>query len=149
MFVQPGTLVKRGEIVGNSGGQPGTKGAGLESASPHLSFEILKNGESVDPYSVLDLSIFGDEEELPAEYRMKFLQDNLARAVDLTSPPEVKGTTLSERRDYFLDRYASRPWNDPALRNDGAMQTGIDPLFGICIGFAETSFRNFKTSNNI
>ncbi len=149
VFVKPGELVKRGEIIWNSGGQPWTKGAGLDTSSPHLSFEILKNGGSIDPYSVLDLSIFADEEKLPEEYRMKYLQDFLSREVDLSHLPEVKGETVAERRDDFLDRYATRPWNDATLRNDGALDTGIDPLFGICIGFAETSFKNFKTSNNI
>ncbi len=149
VFVKPGQLIKRGEIIGNSGGQPGTEGAWLETAVPHLSFEILKNGESIDPYSVLDLSIFNGEEELPAEHRMKYLQDYLAREVDLSNPPEVTGETVAERRDNFLERYATRPWNDATLWNDGAVDSGIDPLFGICIWFAETSFRNFKTTNNI
>jgi len=71
----------------------------------------------------MDLSIFNSEEDLPAEHRMKYLQDFLAREVDLSKPPEVSGGTLSERRDNFLDRYATRPWNDAALWNDGALDS--------------------------
>ncbi|USN54387.1 MAG: hypothetical protein H6765_07615 [Candidatus Peribacteria bacterium] len=32
---------------------------------------------------------------------------------------------------------------------DGAKDTNINPLLGMCIGFAETSFKNFKSENNI
>lgn len=98
---------------------------------------------------MLDLSIFENEEALPEIYRMKYLQDLLAREVELTPIPNVEGDTVTERRESFLKTYAPRPWNDAALWYDGALDTGIDPLFGICIGFAETSFKHFKTSNNI
>lgn len=147
--VRPGQLIKRGEIIGHSGGQPWTKWAWLDSGAPHLTFEVLKNGESVDPLTLLDLSIFKDKDQLPQSYSMKYLQDHLARSVDLSSLPEIEWETLAQRRDDFLRRYASGPWAQTALRYDGAMDTGIDPIFGICIGFAETSFKHFKTSNNI
>lgn len=149
VYVKKGQLVKRGQIVGRTWGQPGTNGAGLESETPHLVFELMKNGEFIDPYSVMDISIFESKEELPQEYRMKYLQDYFAREINLNNVEQLPGDTILERRDAFLDRYATWPYRDPSLWYDGAADKGIDPIFGICIWFAETSFKNFKTANNI
>ncbi|MCF7845138.1 MAG: peptidoglycan DD-metalloendopeptidase family protein [Kiritimatiellales bacterium] len=51
--VHAGQDITAGEIIGASGGEPGTRGAGPTTTGAHLHFEVIKGGVNIDPSSVL------------------------------------------------------------------------------------------------
>ena len=62
ILVKAGTVVKQGDVIGLTGGTPGTKGAGWQTTGPHLHFEVWHRGEQVNPLDWLSVH------ELPIEY---------------------------------------------------------------------------------
>jgi len=51
--VKEGNAVKKGQVIGLSGGKPGTPGAGQYSTGAHLHFEVIVNGTKVNPQTYL------------------------------------------------------------------------------------------------
>jgi murein DD-endopeptidase MepM/ murein hydrolase activator NlpD len=55
--VQVGDKVQKGQIIGLSGGTPGTKGAGYMTTGAHLHLEVFHGGSHIDPLEVLPLGV--------------------------------------------------------------------------------------------
>ena len=51
--VEQGEVVQQGQVIALSGGAVGTHGAGRFTTGPHLHFEVLREGEHVDPLDYL------------------------------------------------------------------------------------------------
>lgn len=61
-LVNEGDFVKRGQMIGLTGGTPGTPGAGVRTTGAHLHFEVIQDGVRVDPLEYLPLN------EVPSDY---------------------------------------------------------------------------------
>ncbi len=49
ILIEKDDIIKRGEMIGKTGGTPGSTGAGFFTSGPHLHFEVFQGGEFLDP----------------------------------------------------------------------------------------------------
>jgi hypothetical protein len=92
-------------LIGYSGGEPGTNGAGFISQGPNLTFFTFKDGVAVDPLQLLDLSVIKEKTIIPKEYNIKYLNDKYARTIDISDLDFMSGSSLILRADQFLTTY--------------------------------------------
>ena len=130
-IVKPGDIVRRGQLIGYSWWEPGTRGAWFISKGANLTFSIFKDAIARDPFEILDASIVKDKNVLP----------------DLEV---MTGDTLAMRESQFLIRYGIGTYRNIAFREDVVKGTNIDKDVAICIAFAESTLgKHLSTSNNI
>lgn len=67
ILVEEGDVVRAGDLIGLSGGIPGTAGAGYITTGAHLHFEVIDNGEHKNPLDYLPLEKVRLE-DIPEEY---------------------------------------------------------------------------------
>lgn len=151
IIVSPWQIITRWQLIGSSGGEPGTRGAGFASPGPKLHFEAYKDGKSINPLSALDLSVIQNRNAVPLEYEIKYLTDKAARTkIDLTTVEIMKGNTLNERRQEYLAKYGFGPFASLTLWQDAAADHGIDLDVAICIATAESGmWRNLSSAWNV
>lgn len=77
--VKVGDFVKRGDVIGLTGGTPYTVGSGFRTTGPHLHFEVWQDGVRVDPLKYLPLDQI-PMDNLPDEY-LKILKDKLEQQI--------------------------------------------------------------------
>lgn len=149
-LVKPGDIVKRGQIIGYSGWEPGTRGAGFISKWANLTFNVFKDGITRDPFDILDASIVKNKNVLPEGYQIKYLRDKYARPIDITDLQLMTWETLAEREKQFLIRYGVGVYKQVAFREDVVKGTNIDKDMVICIAFAESTLGHYlSTAGNI
>jgi|GEM_PF-137922 len=149
--VKEGDIVRRGQIIGQIGGQQGTRGAGFQSKGEGLYFQIYQNGIAIDPLTELDLSVIPEKESIKEVYQAKYEFDMKERnePIKMSDVPFVThGKTARERTISFLQKYAAGPYADITLWEAAAKNTSVDIDLGICIGLAETSLGRYFASNN-
>jgi hypothetical protein len=150
VIVNEGDIVHRGQIIGYSGWEPGTKGAGFIAGTPNLTFMVVDKWDFVNPLDYLDMSVLQDKSNIPSNYKFKYLKDkyNLPREKYAIKP--IEGNSVAERRENFLKKYGVSIYRDPQFWIDAADGTNVDPDVGICIAFAESTLgQNLTTANNI
>lgn len=150
IVVKKWDIVRRWQLIGYSGWEPGTKGAGFISNGPNLTFFTFKDGIALDPLQFLDLSVIENKNIIPGEFNIKYLNDKYARTIDISELEFMSWSTSLERADRFLNTYGVGIYRQLAFWEDAVKDTNIDRDVVICIAFAESTLGNYlSTSNNI
>ena len=150
ILIEKGDVVRRWQLIGYSGWEPGTQGAGFSSSGPNLTFIVFKDWVALDPLQFLDLSVIENKEIIPDEYNIKYLNDKYARTIDISEVKFASGDTVDERAESFLNEYGVWAYRQLAFWEDAVTNTEIDRDVVICIAFAESTLgRYLTTANNI
>ncbi len=151
IIVKDWDTVQRGQIIGYSGWEPGTMWAWFASEWENLTFWVYKDWVAIDPLTILDLSVVTDwENTLPEDYRLKYLNDQLVRPIDVSDLKIMEWKTVDERAQRLLNWYGVWIYRDLDFWNSVVEWTNIDRDVVICIWVAESTLgKHLTTSNNI
>lgn len=141
--------VQRGQFIWYSWWEPWTMWAWFASEWENLTFAVYKNWVAVDPLSLLDLSVVTNwQDVLPEEYRIKYLNDQLVRPINITELKIIEWDSIDERAQKFLNSYGVWVYKDLNFWETVVDGTNIDRDMVICIWFAESTLWNFLATNN-
>ena len=151
IIVKAWDIVQRWQLIWYSGWEPGTMWAWFASEWENLTFGVYKDGVAVDPLTILDLSVVTDwQNTLPDEYRIKYLNDQLVRPIDVSELKLIEWKTVDERAQKLLNWYGVGVYRELDFWNSVVEWTNIDRDVVICIWVAEsTLWKYLTTSNNI
>lgn len=145
--VKAGDIVRRWQLLGYSGGEPGTRGAWFIAPGSNLSFSVFKNGAPIDPLSLLDASVVMYKSILPDVYSIKYLRDKYSRWVDLSELAIIDWATVDERAQNFLWSYAVGIYKPLTFWDNAVLETNIDRDMVICVAFAESTLGRYLSTN--
>ncbi|MDD3145035.1 MAG: peptidoglycan DD-metalloendopeptidase family protein [Candidatus Gracilibacteria bacterium] len=156
ILVEQYDYVEKGQIIAKSGGEYGTFGAGYVTTGPHLHFEVFKDKQYIDPFSVLDLSYI-KYQGLPSKYRDKYNEDykykngyDYSDQSSNTKLFKLEGDNEVERQKYLISNYAVGAFSNWQMWIDEALDGNVDPSIVMCIGLAESGLgKNLTTAYNI
>lgn len=148
--------VRTWDVFAESGWEFWTFGAWYLSTWPHLHFEVFKDKEYIDPFSVLDLSYI-QFSKIPEKYKSKFYADfNKRRWYQYKDKSlnsklfKLSWTTEIERQKDLINKYAVWSFKNWQMWIDESLDGNIDPSLVMCIWLAETTLgKNMKTPYNI
>ena len=151
IIINPWDIVQRGQLIWYSGWEPWTMGAWFASEWENLTFGVYKNWVAIDPLTILDLSVVTDwQNVLPEDYRIKYLNDQLVRPIDVSDLKIMEWKTVNERAQRLLNWYGVWVYKNLNFWDSVVEWTNIDRDVVICIALAEsTLWQYLTTSNNI
>ena len=151
IIVNPWDIVQRGQLIWYSWWEPWTMWAWFASEWENLTFAVYKDWVAVDPLTILDLSVVTDwQNVLPQDYRIKYLNDQLVRPIDVSDLTIMEWKTVNERAQRLLNSYWVWVYKELNFWDSVVEWTNIDRDVVICIALAEsTLWQYLTTSNNI
>ena len=149
IIVNPWDIVQRGQLIGYSWGEPWTMWAWFASEGENLTFAVYKDWVAVDPLTILDLSVVTDRQNvLPQDYRIKYLNDQLVRPIDVSDLTIMEWKTVNERAQRLLNSYWVGVYKELNFWDSVAEWTNIDRDVVICIALAESTLWHYLTTDN-
>ena len=149
IIVNPWDIVQRGQLIWYSGWEPWTMWAWFASEWENLTFAVYKDWVAVDPLTILDLSVVTDwQNVLPQDYRIKYLNDQLVRPIDVSDLTIMEWKTVNERAQRLLSSYWVWVYKELNFWDSVAEWTNIDRDVVICIALAESTLWQYLTTTN-